>query len=328
MPDNSPNANNMDLSISLKKPNFKVKVIELPKLDIQKQSFIDLLIYGDKNHSEYISINDFSLSKKGIIAEKYLEKSKGEEILIPFSKWPKSMSPNDIANKYIYKKTYLLGTDKYGRDFLSRLILGSRISFFIGLFSVMVSFTIGVFLGVTGGYFKGFLDRIVMFIINIFWSVPSLLLVIATILTLGKGFEQVFIAIGVTTWVDIARISRSEALSLSEYKFVKLSKVIGYSHFRIITKDILPNIINPVLIICASNFATSILMESGLSFLGIGVQPPLSSWGRMIKENYHNIILGKYHLAILPGIAIMSLIFSIIFIVNMIHNRMNIKARH
>jgi len=129
-----------------------------------------------------------------------------------------------------------------------------------------------------------------MWIINVTWSIPTLLLVIAITLALGKGFWQVFIAVGLTMWVEVARIVRGQVMSVKEMQYVTAARALGYyTDFRIITKHILPNILAPIIVISAANFAAAILIESGLSFLGIGAQPPMSSWGAMIKDHYNYI---------------------------------------
>ena len=167
-----------------------------------------------------------------------------------------------------------------------------------------------------GGYYGGFIDKIVMSVINIFWSIPTLLLVIAISVALGKGFWQVYLAVGLTMWVEIARIVRGEVISEKNKDYITATKILGYSDLRVFLVHLLPNIMGPVLIICAANFASAILIESGLSFLGIGTQPPIPSWGSMIKDNYQFIILGKPFLAIIPGISIMLLVTSFMFLGN------------
>ena len=214
---------------------------------------------------------------------------------------------------------------KYGRDLLSRILVGARISFSIGFVAVFISLLIGVLLGSIAGYFGGKWDTLIMWLINVTWSIPTLLLVIAITLALGKGFWQVFIAVGLTMWVEVARVVRGQVMSVKEMQYVTAAEALGFSDFRIISKHILPNILAPVIVISAANFAAAILIESGLSFLGIGAQPPMSSWGAMIKDHYNYIILGKPYLALIPGLCIMSLVMSFMLIGNTLRAALDVK---
>ena len=180
----------------------------------------------------------------------------------------------------------------------------------VGFISVLISLIIGLTLGLISGYFGGKIDVFIQWLINVVWSIPTLLLVIAISIALGTGFWQVFIAIGLTMWVEVARVTRGEVLKIRELSYVKAVKSIGFSDFRIIVKHILPNIINPVIVISTANFATAILLESGLSFLGLGIQPPMPSWGMMIKNHYLYILIDEPYLAIIPGLCIVLLVLS------------------
>ena len=188
------------------------------------------------------------------------------------------------------------------------MIVGTRVSIAVGLISLFISLFIGITLGAISGYFGGWIDNVIMWLINVVWSIPTVLLVVAITFALGKGFWQVFIAIGLTMWVDIARMVRGQVKSIKEKEYITAVKALGFSNARIITKQILPNIVGPITVISASNFASAILQEAGLSFLGLGVQPPMPSWGSIIKENYGYIILDAAYMAIAPGIAIMLLV--------------------
>ena len=166
-----------------------------------------------------------------------------------------------------------------GSDILSRLIIGVRVSLAVGLITVILSLSIGIFLGALAGYYGGKTDQMIMWLLNVIWSIPTLLLVFALTLLLGKGFWQVFIAIGLTMWVNVARIVRGQVLAVKQLEYVEAARALGYRDSRIIIRHILPNILGPVMVIAAANFASAIVIEAGLSFLGIGVQPPQPSWG-------------------------------------------------
>src|SRR5690606_20832664 len=163
---------------------------------------------------------------------------------------------------------------------------GARISLFIGFISVFISIIMGTIAGAAAGYFGGSIDKSLMWVMSVMWSLPSLLIVIALSVALGKGFYQVFIAIGLTMWVDVARIVRGQFLSIKEKEYVEAATLAGLNSSRIIFRHILPNVKGSLIVVAVSNFATAILLEAGLSFLGLGIQPPAPSWGNMVKEHY------------------------------------------
>jgi peptide/nickel transport system permease protein len=316
-PDNSSNANQMHLEIHSKKPGFSILMLSIPSAKKSTQSWLSILKSGKSHTHTEIPITSYEI--KGEVLS-YVGYADGMVKEIPLSK-----IHND-PQKYIRNKTFYFGTDKYGRDVLSRLIIGARISFFIGFIAVFISLIIGITIGAMAGYFGGKVDTFIMWLINITWSIPTLLLVIAITLTLGKGYWQVFIAVGLTMWVEVARVVRGQIMSTKQQQYVEAAKALGFSNFRIISKHILPNIMAPVIVISAANFASAILIESGLSFLGIGAQPPTPSWGAMIKNHYNYIILGKPYLAIIPGLAIMSLVMAFMLIGNTLREALDVKS--
>ncbi len=232
----------------------------------------------------------------------------------------------EIEKNNIIDKTFLLGTDRFGRDLLSQLMIGTRVSLSVGLISVLISLVIGILFGALAGYFRGWVDNVIVWFINVIWSIPTLLLVIAITFALGKGFWQVFIAVGLTMWVEVARVVRGQILSIREKEFVEAGKALGFKSFRIIFRHILPNVMGAVIVISAANFASAILIEAGLSFLGIGVQPPMPSWGTMIKEHYAYIILDAAYLAIIPGIAIMLMVLAFMLVGNALRDALDVKT--
>lgn len=321
-PDNSSNANQMHLEIHSKKPGFEVDMLSIPNQNTaEKNSWFEKILYGQKNNPTEIAISSYSIKNDTIFYKSYasLEHLQQEKLVILPDK------SADI-NSYVSKRKFYLGTDKYGRDLLSRMLVGTRISFFIGFIAVFISLLIGVTVGAVAGYFGGRIDAFIMWLINVTWSIPTLLLVIAITLALGKGFWQVFIAVGLTMWVEVARVVRGQVLSAKKLQYVEAAKALGFSDGRIIFKHILPNIMAPVIVISAANFAAAILIESGLSFLGIGAQPPVPSWGAMIKDHYSYIILGKAYLAVIPGLAIMSLVMAFMLIGNALRDALDVKS--
>lgn len=325
-PDDSTNANQMHLSIHSKKPGFTIKMLTIPTKEVVDQSFLNELFFGKKNSDVELPISDFKIQDNKLYVTEYVgEGIAGLEKEVSLQSFPKELTANEIATVYITKRKFLLGTDKYGRDLLSRMLIGARISFSIGFVAVVISLLIGVFLGSVAGYFGGKIDAFIMWLVNITWSIPTLLLVIAITLALGKGFWQVFIAVGLTMWVEVARIVRGQVMGVKQVQYITAARALGYTNKRIIFQHILPNIMAPVIVISAANFAAAILIESGLSFLGIGAQPPMPSWGSMIKDHYSYIILGKPFLAIIPGVAIMILVMSFMLVGNALRDALDVK---
>ncbi|CAN5425781.1 hypothetical protein BH11BAC2_BH11BAC2_12130 [soil metagenome] len=320
VPDHTPFSNTMSLPVSLQHPGFKSTFLKIPRKEVESANFFERMISGSPAAYSYIPLQRWQLKGDTIYYEEFsgdlsvpglngqvpILALAGAEIL----QYPTSEREKIIQENYIVQKRFILGTDRFGRDLFSRLMVGTRVSLSVGLIAVVISLIIGIALGSLAGYFRGWVDKIIVWVINVVWSIPTLLLVVAITMALGKGFAQVFIAVGLTMWVEVARLVRGQFFALREQQFVEAGRALGYRNGRIILKHILPNIIGPVIVIAASNFASAILLEAGLSFLGMGAQPPMPSWGMMIKENYGYIVVDAAYLAIWPGIAIATMVLS------------------
>jgi peptide/nickel transport system permease protein len=318
-PDHTPNANKMTVEIGGEKPGFTMDFLKVRNESSTKDvPFFSQLINGKEDGFTLVPITSARRMQDSVIVEKYIDEGITER---------QAYSVSQLNKDYATRKKFVLGTDKFGRDILSRLIIGIRVSLSVGLIAVTISLVLGILLGSLAGYFNGWIDDVIMWFINLIWSVPTLLLVFALTLLLGKGFWQVFIAVGLTMWVNVARLVRGQVLAVKELEFIEAARALGYSHFRTIVFHILPNILGPVMVIAASNFASAIVIEAGLSFLGVGVQPPQPSWGLMIKENYNFIITHNPMLALAPGIAIMILVLAFNLLGNGLRDALNVRGK-
>ncbi len=206
---------------------------------------------------------------------------------------------------FIVSRTFVLGTDQYGRDILSRVIYGSRISLSIGFLVVLISVTLGTVIGVSSGYFGGWIDALVMRIVDVLIAFPALFLILIIIATFGNSIYLIVITLSFTGWMGVARIVRSQVLSLKEQEFILAAKSLGLSNMRIILRHLAPNTLTPVIIAATLRIGSIILTEAGLSFLGLGVQPPVPSWGNIINEG-RDSLLNYWWISTFPGIAILS----------------------
>ena len=321
--DRSSNANRMVIEIGAKKPGYTQLYLKTPTRNVEKSNFIERSIWGETDVYQYLPIMGYQIQGDSIFVQKYIDEGISETQHFSIATLNGAFPPLTYEIKKIH---YWLGTDKYGRDILSRLLIGVRVSLAVGFITVIISLSIGILLGALAGYFTGWVDDLVMWIINIIWSIPTLLLVFAITLLLGKGFWQIFIAIGLTMWVSVARLIRGQVLSVRSLEYVEAARALGFSNSRIIIRHILPNVMGPVLVVAASNFATAIVIEAGLSFLGLGVQPPQPSWGLMIKENYNFIITHNPMLALAPGLAIMLLVLAFNLLGNGLRDALEVRA--
>jgi peptide/nickel transport system permease protein len=361
--DKTPDCNDQVVEISLKPPNFGVKMLAIRKNRVfEASNFFHTLLFGRENFYKMLPINSYYIKNDTIFVEKYTgETAETGKLLIgkPMqfhiadvvydvsNEKPAIQTSNDtyiftdasgtqqtvnsletkkiLETQLIAHKTFALGTDRFGRSMLSRLVLGVRISLLVGLIAVFISLTIGVVLGALAGYFGGKMDDMIMLVVNTIWSIPTLLLVFAIVMALGRGVSIIFIAVGLTMWVDVARIVRGQVMTLKEMQYIEAARSMGFGTWRIIFKHLLPNILGPVMVVAAANFASAILLEAGLSYLGFGIQPPTPSWGTMLNENYGFAISGKPFLALVPGVAIMLMVLAFNLIGNGLRDALDVR---
>ncbi|HEX8677112.1 MAG TPA: ABC transporter permease [Segetibacter sp.] len=317
-PDHTPDANTMIVEVGGQKPGFAMHFLKIKNEPAERNFLLSQLWRGKEEAYALLPVTDYKRVNDSIVVQKFIDEGITER---------QSFHLSQLMPDYVTTKTFFLGSDKFGRDILSRLIVGTRVSLSVGLIAVSISVILGILLGSLAGYFRGWIDDIIMWFINVLWSIPTLLLVFALTLLLGKGFLQVFIAVGLTMWVNVARLVRGQVMAVRELEFIEATRALGYSHTRTIVFHILPNILGPVMVIAASNFASAIVIEAGLSFLGVGVQPPQPSWGLMIKENYNFIITHNPMLALAPGIAIMFLVLAFNLLGNGLRDALNVRGK-
>ncbi|WP_223266575.1 ABC transporter permease [Luteibaculum oceani] len=313
-PDATTHSNNQHPEIAKIPPGSKVDFLSFEKGE--KASFFQRLFFGGDIGVSEIPVDTFWVQKGTVFYRRCttngpLIKVEEREIEQPVE---------------LVQRTFWLGTDKLGRDVLSRLMSGTLVSLSVGLISVVISLLIGVFLGGLAGYFGGWLDAAIMWVVNVVWSIPTLLMVMAITLALGKGFVQVFIAVGLTMWVEVARVTRGRFMEIKQLDYVMAARLFNTPPLKIIFREMLPNAVGPLIVIAAGNFSTAILLEAGLSFLGIGAQVPMASWGGMIKDHFSYLTTDAAFIPIVPGVAIMLLVLSFIWVGNTLRDTTDVKA--
>jgi peptide/nickel transport system permease protein len=363
-PDKTPDADDQILEMANVNPGFSIKLLAVQKNREEKApSLLSKIFLGRDNPNEMIPIVSYSFDDSAnIVLEKYEGEGRGAvKMVLPivdvcealsntkpeiqlngdqatytsFEEKKETVSlaalKKEIEQERVKTQTYHLGTDGYGRDILSRLLFGVRVSLSVGLIAVLISLTIGIFMGSVAGFYRGAVDNVIMWFINVIWAIPTILLAMAIRFAIGDkipSFLAIFIAVGLSMWVEVARIVRGQVLGVREMEYVQAARGLGYNNARIIIKHILPNIIGPIMVIAASDFASAILIEAGLSFVGIGVKPPTPSWGTMLNDHRAYLLTpGKAFLALAPGICIMVMVLAFNLLGNGLRDAFDVKGK-
>ena len=225
--------------------------------------------------------------------------------LIPIN--PNAIDPENILSGP--SAQHLFGTDQVGRDYLIRTIYGGRVSLLVGVLAMLTSTVIGVAVGTVAGYFGGIVDNILMRIVDVLSSIPWMILITVVSILLKPGLQTIILVIGLFTWMEIARLVRAETLSVKEREFVMYSQFTGTSSFWIVLRHIIPSVLPTIIISATTSMANAIMTESSLSFLGIGIQQPMSSWGSLLQDAQGNL-QNAFYMALIPGILIILTVFS------------------
>ena len=306
IPDNSPNANNGLIELKKLPPFSSVQVVKIKRKKLTERNFFTSVFTGFTKDYKLIPIDGYSANDKTIVVDIYRGLGKYKDSINVSNLYASNIEES------VESKFFMFGTDQAGRDVFSRLLLGTRISLSIGFIAVIISLVVGITIGAMAGFFRGWVDQVLMWFTTVIWSIPGIMLVISISIALeSSGVWVTFMAVGLTMWVEVARVVRGQIIDIRVKSFVEAAQTIGAGNFHIITRHILPNIIGPIIVIATSNFAASILIEAGLSFLGLGVQPPTPSWGLMVHEGFQ--LMGtknSWHLILFPSLAISILVLA------------------
>lgn len=314
-PDSAKDANTQHPELAILEPRSSVQFISLD--EAQTQGFFSRLFFGGDAVRQEIPVDTFWVQGQEVFY--YLQTSRGAEERV-------SRLNTEGKELQVYTRTFWLGTDKLGRCNLSRLMAGTIVSLSVGVISVGIALLIGIFLGGMAGFFGGWIDQSIMWFVNVVWSIPTLLMVMAITLALGKGFAQVFIAVGLTMWVEVARVTRGRFMELRQLDFVKAAELLNAPTQHIFIKEMLPNAVGPLVVIAAGNFSTAILLEAGLSFLGIGAQVPMASWGGMIQSHFSYLTSSAAFIPLIPGFAIMLVVLAFIWLGNTLRDAFDVRS--
>jgi peptide/nickel transport system permease protein len=342
MPDQSPDANDGAVQVQKQAPGFTATFLKIRKnRNIRQRSLLGRAFFGQESAYMIVPVSSHTIEGDEVRAkifgkENYYQtyslidavkaiEPGSVEVLDSVSQTIGYRSPDgenmqisraDLVKEFetnnLEKRTYWLGSDRMGRDMLSRLLFGTRISLSIGFLAVLISMLLGMSLGSLAGFFGGKVDMIILWFMSVVWSIPGIILVIAISMALqSRGVWVAFVAVGLTMWVEVARVIRGQIMAIKQKLFVEAARAFGIRSFNIMFVHILPNIAGPLIVIATANFAAAILLEAGLSFLGLGVQPPTPSWGVMIYEGFQAIgTKNSLHLILFPGLAICTLVLS------------------
>ncbi|MCS6823874.1 MAG: ABC transporter permease [Cytophagaceae bacterium] len=351
MPDDTPNADDGSAHIKKQPPGFRVLILKTIKnRDVPKVNIIQKIFFGQESEYKIEPISEYDIKGNTVYYKIFGKPDRLSQPLITtvkkvYNGTSLKLNPDsatglnfnikgnvityldldenlqtitleDLQKEFLEKnlewRTYWLGTSKEGRDLLSMLLFGTKISLSIGFISVLISVVVGVTVGALAGFFGGWIDNVLMWFMTVIWSIPGIMLVIAISLALqSRGIWVAFVAVGLTMWVEVARVVRGQIMSIKEKLYVEAAKALGIGNMRIIFVHILPNVIGSIIVIATSNFASAILIEAGLSFLGLGVKPPMPSWGKMVYDGYmSNWESGGAYLVFFPSLCICLLVYA------------------